>query len=88
MAAGAIARQLFRLIKKQMDKMIGGHRDTPMALLMEAMAREMPLRSMLMMGDGPLTREMLDALLILINGKVFKGSGALLRAIKNKATRK
>ena len=29
-----------------------------------------------------------DALLIMINGKFFKGSGALLRAIKNKATRK
>jgi len=79
-----IARQLFGFLKKQMGKMVEGMEDTPMGLLMEAMVQEMPLRSMLMMGEGPLNREMLDALLIMINGKFFKGAGALIKAIRNK----
>ena len=55
-----------------------------MALLMEAMAREIPLRSMLMSGDGRLTREMLEALLTMVNGKTFKGLGQMVKAILNK----
>jgi len=77
-----IARQLQRMIKKQMAKMIEGMEDTPVALLMEAMAKEMPLRSMLMLGGGSLTREMLDALLVMINGKFFRGAGALIKAAR------
>ncbi len=79
-----IARQLYGFLKKQMGKMVQGIEDTPMALLMDAMSREMPLRSMLMMGEGPLNREMLDALLIMINGRFFKGAGALINAVRNK----
>ena len=77
-----IARQLQRMIKKQMAKMIEGMEDTPVALLMEAMAKEMPLRSMLMLGGGSLTREMLDALLVMINGKFLRGAGALIKAAR------
>jgi hypothetical protein len=36
---------------------------------------------MLMSGGGPLNREILEALLLLINGKFFRGTGALIRAI-------
>ena len=78
-----IARQLFSFLKKQMAKLIEGQEDTPTALLMEAAAREMPLRSILMM-EGPFNREMLDALLIMINGKYIKGAGAMIKAIRNK----
>jgi beta-glucosidase len=79
-----IGRQLFGLMNKQMAKIIEGEEGTPTALLLEAMAREMPLRSMLMAGNGSLTREMLEALLTMINGKFFKGSGEMIRAIRNK----
>ena len=65
-----------------MGKMIQGQEGTPTALLMEAMLNELPLRGMLMSGDGPLTREMLDAILIMINGKFFKGVGALINAAR------
>lgn len=75
-----IGRQFAGVIKKQMGKMLAGKEDTPMALLMEAMFREMPLRGMLM-GDTPLTREMLEALLLMMNGWLFKGLFALVRAI-------
>jgi len=76
-----IARQLHGFLKKQMGKLIEGQEDTPMGLLMESMMDEMPLRSMLMMGGGPLTREMLDGLLMMINGKTFSGFFALVKSI-------
>jgi beta-glucosidase len=75
-----IGRQFAGMMKKQMDKMLAGKEDTPMALLITTMAREMPLRSMLM-GNTPFTREMLDALLLMMNGRFFKGLFALMRAV-------
>ena len=71
-------------MKKQISGMIEGQEDTPTALLMEAMADEAPLRTMLMTGDGSITREILDGMLIMINGKFFKGLSALLKAGRNK----
>jgi beta-glucosidase len=79
-----IARQLYGLVKKQMGQMLQGQEDTVIALLMEAMMREIPLRSMLMMGEGPLNREMLEGLLTIINGKFFKGLGTLIKGMRNK----
>jgi len=76
-----VGRQFYNMIRSQMSKMFQGQEDTPMALLMEAVMHEMPLRGMLMRGDGPFTREMLEALLVLMNGRFFKGIGALVRAI-------
>ncbi|MBC8504426.1 MAG: glycoside hydrolase family 3 C-terminal domain-containing protein [Anaerolineales bacterium] len=79
-----IGRQLINMMNKQISKMIAGMEDTPTAMLMEVMIKELPLRGMLMMGDGPLNREMLDALLVMINGEFFKGFGALIKAVCNK----
>ena len=75
-----IGRQLANLMNKQVSKMIAGMEDTPTALLMETMIKELPLRGMLMMGDGSLNRELLEALLVMINGQFFKGLGALIKA--------
>jgi beta-glucosidase len=74
-----IGRLLGNVMQKQMQRMIQGQEDTPIGLLMEAMAREMPLRAMLMTG-GAISREMLEALLVMINGNFFKGLGALVKA--------
>jgi beta-glucosidase len=76
-----VGRLLGNVMQKQMQRMIQGQEDTPIGLLMEAMAREMPLRTMLMTGGG-ISREMLEALLLMINGKFFKGIGALLKAMR------
>ena len=72
MSDSFIGRQLFSFMQKQMAKMIEGQEDTPTALLMESMAREMPMRGMLMVADGSITRPMLEALLLLINGKLLQ----------------
>jgi len=79
-----IGRQLFSFVEKQINKMIAGQEATPTAKLMKSMAREAPLRSMMMSEDGSITREMLEALLLMINGKFFKGLFALVSAIRNK----
>jgi beta-glucosidase len=79
-----IGRQLGNFMRKQIKSLIKGQEDTPIALLMEAMAREAPLRVMMMTGDGSITRDMLDALLVMINGKFFKGLGAFVKAIRAK----
>jgi beta-glucosidase len=84
MNGSLIGRLLHSAMKSQMARMIDGQEGTPTALLMEAMTDEMPLRGMLMMGGGPFTREMLDALLVMINGQFFRGAGALIRAIRSK----
>jgi len=79
-----IGRRLFKVLEKQMSKMVVGQEDTPTALMMMTVLHEMPLRSMLMTEDGPFTREILEALLEMINGHTFKGLGALLKAISAK----
>lgn len=79
MGATLIGRQLFRVMHQQIKKMIAGIEGTPTALMMETMVHEMPLRTMLMMGGGAVRKETLEALLLLINGRFFKGLAALVR---------
>ena len=79
-----IGRQLFGLMNRQMAKLIQGQEGTPTALLMEAVAREMPLRGMLMSGNGSISREMLEALLVMINGRTLKGLSALIGALRRR----
>ena len=79
-----IGRLLHNFMGKQMEKMIQGQEGTPTALLMEAMAKEVPLRSILMSSDGSLNREMLEALVVMINGRFFKGASELIKAARAK----
>ncbi len=77
-----IGRQLGNMMNRQIQGMIKDDPDSPTAQLMQAIVREAPLRLMLMMGDGAVSREMLHALLIMMNGKFFKGLAALVKAIR------
>lgn len=77
-----IGRMLFNMIKKNMQKMFQGQEDTPMGLLMNAMMKEMPMRTLLMMGGDGLNRGMLEGLLIMMNGRFFKGLRLLLASRK------
>ncbi len=79
-----IGKQLNNLMAKQMANMIQGQEDTPTAVLMHSMAREAPLRTLLMMGNGDISRDMLDALVDILNGKTVQGAGELLKAIRAK----
>jgi beta-glucosidase len=73
MRGSFIGRQLYNFMENQMAKMIEGQEGTPTAYLMQAMVQEMPLRSIMMMGDGPFNREVLNSLLDMVNGHFFRG---------------
>ena len=79
-----IGRQLNSYMNKQMIKMIGDQEGTPTTMLMQAIASEMPLRGILMMGEGSISREMLDSIVVLANGHLIKGIGGLIKAIREK----
>ncbi|HEY9086597.1 MAG TPA: glycoside hydrolase family 3 C-terminal domain-containing protein [Anaerolineaceae bacterium] len=81
-----IGRLLFDMMRRQVKKMVkDAESDNPIAALIDAMLAEMPLRSMLMMSNGALTRETLDGLLMMMNGRFFRGLAALVRGIRQKA---
>ncbi len=73
-----VGRLLYRMMESQVEKIIAGQEESPNALMIRTMIREMPLRGLLMQGQGPLTRDRLEALLLLINGRVFKGLRRLI----------
>lgn len=79
-----VGRFLYSKMRDEIMKMIEGQEDTPTAALFEVMIKEAPLRTMLMASDGALTRGMLDALLMMSNGKFFSGIVALIKALRNK----
>jgi hypothetical protein len=76
-----LGRRLYGYVEKRMAKMTAGKEDTPTGLLMRAIVREMPLRAMLIMGNGAVPREIMEAFVVIMNGKILRGSGALLKAI-------
>ncbi|MEM7115828.1 MAG: glycoside hydrolase family 3 C-terminal domain-containing protein [Chloroflexota bacterium] len=79
-----LGRQLNKRIQAQVDKLVTAEEHSPTAALMQAMIRHAPLRIMLMTADGGLTGPMLEALVKILNGKVFRGAAALIKAIRNK----
>lgn len=84
MSDSFIGRLLHDYMGRQISKIIAGQENTPTALLMEIMIDEAPLRTLLMTGDGSITRPMLDAMLVMINGHFFKGAAALIKAARRK----
>ena len=86
MQGSFIGRLLGSYMKRQVNVMISSEdEESPTALLMSAMVKEAPLRLMLMSADGAVSREMLEALLMMINGRFFKGLGALIAAARNRS---
>jgi len=84
MTGSFAGRGLGLFMRKQIGALIKGQEGSPIALLMQTMAREAPLRTMLMAEDGSVTREMLDGLLVMINGKFIRGLIEMVKAIRLK----
>lgn len=78
MSGSFVGRMLYKLMSKEMGKMVQGQEDTPTGALILAMAKDMPMRSMLMT-DGAIDRKKLEAMLLIINGHFFKGLAAFLK---------
>jgi beta-glucosidase len=76
-----IGRTFYKFMKSQMDKVFeADQEDTPTAILMEAIVKEMPLRGVLTFSAGRVNRRMLEGLLDMMNGKFFRG---LLRLVRS-----
>jgi len=78
-----LGRLFIKVVTGQVNKMVQGIEDTPTALLLRTMVREMPLRGLLMQGDT-LSRPGLEALLLIFNGHLFKGLAALVKVLSQK----
>ncbi len=74
-------RQFIKLVDNQAGKMFRGKEETSTAVMLKAMINQMPLRGLLMQG-GPLTRPLLEALLLIFNGKTFRGVKAVIKAVR------
>jgi beta-glucosidase len=71
-------RLLYKVIQRKIDKMTEGrNHDEPISIMVRRMAEELPLRGM-MMGSGKLTYGMLDGVLMMINGRAWRGMRKLL----------
>jgi beta-glucosidase len=79
MSGSFVGKQLHKMMKDQIGKMVKDKEDTPTGVLLLSMVEEMPLRNMLMMA-GPLNRPKLEALLLIVNGHLLKGALAFIKA--------
>lgn len=78
-----VGRQIAKRMQKQVQGLIEDDPDNPNAQMMRAVVGEAPLR-MIMMMSNQMNREMVNALLLMINGKFFKGLSLFLKARKDK----
>lgn len=78
-----IGNQMYKAIRKQMLGMVAeaGNVDEKQTRMMEAIMNDMPIRTMVLMGNGMLNFEMADGLVAMMNGKFLSG---LVTVIKNK----
>ena len=79
-----VARLLHRRLYAQIRKLSSHDPESPTAIMFDAMAKEMPMRSLLMLGGGVYTLPMLMAIMLIINGYYWKGLRALIAARKQK----
>ncbi len=69
---------LYKVIQRKIGKMTaGGSDDEPLSIMVKRMGEELPLRGM-MMSSGRITYGMLDGVLMMINGKAWRGMRKLL----------
>ena len=76
-----VGRWLERMIRRNMEQMMAGMEESPTTMLFTAMMRDAPLRLLLMVSQGAFSRDMLAAILLLINRKPLRGLVALVKAL-------
>lgn len=80
---GSLAgRLLMGYLNRQVDKVVQDDRHSPHALMVRSVVKEMPLRSLALMAGRSLEPELLDGILIMVNGRFLKGLVIALRAIR------
>ncbi len=84
MSGSFIGRQLLKMMEKQIANMVKDEPDSVTALMMRTMIKGIPLRAILMMGGDNLNREMLEGLLVMLNGRFVRGLLALVQGIRKR----
>lgn len=74
-----VGGKLYKMTMKNFTAMAGD--DEKSARMMEAVVKDMPIRSMVLMGGGKFSFEMADGLVDMINGRFLKG---LVKVLKNR----
>ncbi len=74
-----IGKLLYKKIGKSMTSMLGDNPDDSTKLMMEAMMDEMPIRSLVLMGNGALSFEVAEGMILMMNGKFIKGLGKIIK---------
>jgi beta-glucosidase len=67
-----LGKLLVRYLRSQIGSVMEVEENTPTALFIEVMVRELPLRGLLYYGGGLVTREILEALLLALNGRLLR----------------
>jgi beta-glucosidase len=71
-------KRIYKMINKQMAGMTDSGDETG-AAMMQAMINELPLRAMIMLGGEKMGKHALDALLLMVNGKLLRGLFMMLK---------
>ena len=77
-----IGKQLLKMVEKGVSKIAGDDiagEDNPNLNMMKAMINEMPLRTFGMFTGANMPKYFTEALLLMLNGKLLKGLGMMLK---------
>lgn len=78
-----VGKRLHKMVVGNFEKMLGDlPDDDSTVLMMQRVVDEMPIRSMVLMGNGMLNFEMADGLIQMMNGKFIKGGFKLIKSSK------
>ena len=86
---GSLAgRLLLSFIEKQLEGLVKDDPNNPNAVMMRESVRGLPLRALVMLGQGRVNRGMIEGLLLMVNGRFIRGLITILRARKDMDGRK
>ena len=77
-----VARQLKKVVQKEIEAMSEDNPDSPNTLMITAMMLDAPLRTILMFGGDKLNQTMMDGLILMINRRFIKGLIKLVQGQK------
>jgi beta-glucosidase len=77
-----VGGRLYAMVLSNISKMFG--EDETMRIMAVKMVGDLPLRNMVMMSNGQFSQSMVDAILMMVNGKFFTGLYALVKEMLSK----
>lgn len=73
-----VGKRIYKMVYKNFMKMLGDA-DPKQINMMKSIVNDMPVRSMVLMGGGMFNFKMADGLLMMMNGKFFKGLSQVVK---------